>query len=217
MHNRLFSVISFLIISSVCMAGCSSTYYAALEKIGIPKRDLVKKRILATQESQESTKKQFQSALERFRNVTSFDGGSLDDQYTGLKAALDKSEAQAHNLRSRIAAVQDVSLALFSEWEGELSQYSSPTLRRNSEEKLRISKIRYDDMIQAMRRAEEKLEPALQPLRDNVLYLKHNLNSRAISGLSGELNSIEGRVERLITALEASIDESQRFIDQLDN
>ncbi len=198
------------------IAGCSSTYYAALEKIGIPKRDLVKKRIYATQDSQEATKKQFQSALERFRKVTSFDGGSLEAQYAELKASLEMSENQAHDLRSRIAAVQDVSLALFSEWEGELNQYSSATLRRNSEEKLRISRMRYDDMIQAMRRAEEKLEPALQPLRDNVLYLKHNLNSRAISGLSGELRAIEGRVEGLITALQVSIDESHRFIDQLD-
>lgn len=216
MRKHLLLALTTLFICSSYITGCTSTYYAALEKVGIPKRDLVKKRIIATQDSQENAKKQFQSALERFRQVTSFDGGSLEEKYTQLKADLEKSEATAHDLRSRIASVQDVSLALFSEWESELNQYSSAMLRRNSEDKLRDSRLRYDDMIHAMRRSEEKLEPALQPLRDNVLYLKHNLNSRAIGGLSGELRSVEGRVEGLVTALQASIDESQRFIDQLE-
>ena len=42
---------------------------------------------------------------------------------------------------------------------------------------MRQTRARYDQMIGAMKRAEGKLEPALQPLRDQVLFLKHNLNA----------------------------------------
>lgn len=207
---------TFLIILLVTSA-CSSTYYAAMESIGIPKRDLVKKRIIATQDAQEDTKEQFQTALERFRSVMAFDGGTLEEEYSGLKAELDRSERQAADLHSRVDSVQDVSAALFSEWEQELSQYGSASLRRSSEAKLQASRARYEEMIRAMKRAEDKLEPALQPLRDNVLYLKHNLNAKAVNSLSGELTSVEGKVDILIAALEQSINESQRFIDELDD
>lgn len=209
-------IFPILLSSLLCLSACSSTYYAAMEKIGIPKRELAKKRILATQDTQESTKKQFVSALERFRSVIAFDGATLDEKYSTLKRELEHSESQANELHSRVDSVQDVSLALFGEWEAELEQYNSGSLRRSSEEKLRSSKLRYDEMIRAMKRAEEKLEPALQPLRDNVLYLKHNLNAKAVNGLAGELSSVEGRVEGLIHALEVSINESQRFIDTLE-
>jgi hypothetical protein len=50
-----------------------------------------------------------------------------------------------------------------------------------------------------------------------VLYLKHNLNAKAVNSLSGELTSVEGKVDILIAALEQSINESQRFIDELDD
>ena len=208
---------SVLLSTFVAASACSSTYYAAMESIGIPKRDLVKKRIIATQDAQEDTKEQFQSALEKFRSVMAFDGGTLEEKYSGLKAELDRSERQAGDLHSRVSSVQDVSTALFAEWEQELSQYSSASLRRSSEEKLRSSRVRYEEMIRAMKRAEDKLEPALQPLRDNVLYLKHNLNAKAVNSLSSELTSVEGKVDVLIAALEQSINESQRFIDELDD
>ena len=37
-----------------------------------------------------------------------------------------------------------------------------------------------------MRRAERTMEPVLSALRDNVLYLKHNLNASAVGALQGE-------------------------------
>jgi hypothetical protein len=48
---RLFACILLLSVSA-----CSSVYYSGLEKIGIPKRDLVQRRVEKTQSAQESTK-----------------------------------------------------------------------------------------------------------------------------------------------------------------
>jgi len=51
-----------------------------------------------------------------------------------------------------------------------------------------------------MKRAEAHLDPALQPMRDQVLILKHNLNARAVAGLKGEVAIAEAN--RFIANLE---------------
>lgn len=66
-----------------------------------------------------------------------------------------------------------------------------------------------------MKRAEAKLEPALAPLRDQVLFLKHNLNARAITGLDAELISVETNVQSLIRDMEQAIAQADRFIATL--
>ena len=69
----------------------------------------------------------------------------------------------------------------------ELSQYTSDRLRQSSHEKLTQTKKQYGQLIDAMKRAERKIDPVLLAFRDQVLYLKHNLNAQAIASLRGEL------------------------------
>ena len=63
-----------------------------------------------------------------------------------------------------------------------------------------------------MKRAERKIDPVLNAFRDQVLYLKHNLNAQAIASLQSELVSIESDVARLIKEMDASIREANEFI-----
>src|SRR5690606_4147650 len=99
--------------------------------------------------------------------------------------------------------------------EDELKLYNNAALRRDSEQQLNATKQRYTRLIQAMHRAEGTLDPVLDNLRDNVLYLKHNLNARAIASIRGELDSINTDVDRLIQAMQAAIAESDRFIAEM--
>ena len=66
----------------------------------------------------------------------------------------------------------------------------------------------YKRLIKAMKRAEKKIQPVLVAFRDQVLYLKHNLNAQAISSLKNELVSIEDNVAGLVREMEASIREA---------
>ena len=66
-----------------------------------------------------------------------------------------------------------------------------------------------------MKRAEAKLEPVLVPLRDQVLYLKHNLNARAIAGLSDELVSVQTNVDSLVHDMDIAIAQADTFINVL--
>lgn len=206
-----FFIMSLLLLVS----GCGGVYYGAMEKIGVHKRDILVDRVVEARDSQQETKEQFTSALEHFSSVINFQGGELEDKYKELKKELDKSEDQAEEVRDRVAAVEDVADALFKEWEGELDQYSSASLRQSSEKQLKQTKAHYYKLIGAMKKAEAKIDPVLDPLRDQVLFLKHNLNARAIASLQTALSRLETDVSRLIRDMELSMKEADSFIQTL--
>jgi Skp family chaperone for outer membrane proteins len=196
----------------ILLTGCSSAYYGTMEKLGYHKRDLMVSRVESARDAQQDAKEEFESALEKFSSVLKVDGGELEDKYNQLKAAYDRSNDRAETVRDRIEAVEDVSVALFEEWQSELDQYSSDTLRRSSARKLRETQRQYKQLIGAMKRAENKMEPVLVAFHDQVLFLKHNLNARAIASLQTELRSVEAEVNLLIRDMEASIKEADSFI-----
>ncbi len=196
------------------LSACSQAYYGALEKAGIHKRDIMVDRVADAKQSQEDARDQFQSALEEFSSVANFQGGDLEDTYKKLNKELEKSESRAEDVSIRIDSVEDVSIALFKEWEEELEQYESQKLRARSEQQLKETKIRYQQLMGAMRNAEARIEPVLKPFRDQVLFLKHNLNAKAIASLRGELLQVESDTEQLIKELETSIAEADRFIQE---
>jgi hypothetical protein len=186
-----------------------------MEKIGFAKRDILVDRVQGAQEAQTKAKEQFASALEHFLAVTKADGGDLQRKYDELNREFGRSETRAKEVRDRIAAVQDVAEALFREWKQELGQYSNATLRRDSERQLDETRRRYDALMGLMRRAAERMDPVLATFRDQVLYLKHNLNARAISSLGSTHRELEADISRLISDMENSIREAQNFIKDL--
>lgn len=197
------------------LGACESTYYSAMEKVGIEKRDILVDRVEDARDSQEEAQEQFASALEEFSALINFDGGELQDVYESLSDEYEASEDAAETVRDRVDAIEDVAEALFDEWREELDQYNSASLRRDSARKLRDTERRYASLIQSMRRAESRMDPVLVALHDNVLYLKHNLNAKAIGALQGELSNIESDVGQLIREMNAAIAESDAFIASL--
>ena len=195
--------------------GCSTMYYGAMEKFGQEKRDILVKRVGKARDAQQETQEVFKDALEQFGAVVKFDGGNLQKQYDQMSAELDLCEGRAADVRTRIADVDQVAVDLFREWQAEAKQYQNAAYRRDSEAKLRDTRRNYDRMLGAMRNAESKIEPVLAVFRDQVLYLKHNLNARALASLQDESAQIETDVNRLIQDLAAAIAEADRFIQTL--
>ncbi len=197
------------------LGGCATAYYGTLEQFGIEKRDLLVERVVKAAASQEDAKEEFASALEAFRSVVDVDGGELEATYDRLSKAYEKSEAEAERVRTRIKDVQIVSKDLFKEWRKELDQYSSASLRTESERQLRQTETRYEELEDKMLKASASMDPVLAVFKDRVLFLKHNLNARAIAALEGESAQIEADVAALIADMERSIAEADAFIAEM--
>ncbi|RLA18994.1 MAG: DUF2959 domain-containing protein [Gammaproteobacteria bacterium] len=215
LHKRIINL-SALCCFFVLLSGCQTAYYSTMEQLGIHKRDILSDRVEEARDSQQDAKEQFKSALEQFSTLTNFDGGDLEDTYNRLNSEFEESEDAANAVHDRIAAVEDVAEALFDEWQAELDVYTNKNLRRSSEKKLRATKQKYGQLLTAMKRAEKKIDPVLSVFRDQVLFLKHNLNAQAISSLKSELRAVESDVASLVAAMEKSIGEADAFIQTLE-
>lgn len=199
----------------LALGGCQNVYYSTMEKVGVHKRDILVDRVEKARDSQQEAKEQFKDALERYRSVVQVRGGDLEERYESLSAEYEASEASARAVRERIAAVEDVAEALFDEWEGELAQYINASLRRASSQELQRTRREYDRLLQRMKAAEKRIAPVLNVLRDQVLFLKHNLNARAISALEGEYRTLQGNVDQLLRDMQRAIDEADAFVRRL--
>ena len=204
-----------MMILAVLLAGCSSTYYGAMEKLGFEKREIMVDRVEDARDAQDEASEQFASALEQFRSVVNFDGGDLEELYDDLNDEYERSLSRAEAVSERIDEVESVAKALFKEWEKELGEYSRADMKRESQALLNDTRDRYAQMMAAMRRAENTMEPVLEAFQDQVLFLKHNLNARAIGSLRNELADIERDTDRLVREMQKAIAEADTFIQSM--
>lgn len=206
---------ALLIVFALTLTACQSAYYAAWEKVGVEKRDILVDRVEEATDAQEDAQEQFSSALEQFSQLISFDGGELQDVYDELSDQYEASDESAARVSDRIDNVESVANALFDEWQDELTQYSNETLKRESGRKLKETQRRYNSLLKSMRRAESKMSPVLSALKDNVLYLKHNLNANAIGALQGEFSNIKREINQLVDEMNKAIEQSNAFVASL--
>ena len=205
--------LSFLLLAgSLLFTGCSSVYYDAMEKVGIPKRKILVDRVGAAREAQQEAKVQFSSALAQFLAVTKVPATELQSTYEKLDGEFKRSESRAQSVRDRIGAIDNVARALFEEWNVELAQYKNAGLRAQSERQLTTTRNRYAALMRVMEQAAAGMNPVLDAFRDQVLFLKHNLNAQAVSALGGSTRELQQDITRLVADMEKSIKEADAFI-----
>ena len=213
--NPLAQTIVGILLATLLLTGCQAAYYDTMEKFGVHKRDIMVDRVEEARDAQTEAKEQFQSALEQFTVTLDYKGGDLEEKYKTLNKAYEKSKAKAEAVHSRIAKVEDVSEALFEEWEAELSQYSSDRLRQDSQAKLKKTKKHYNQLITAMKRADDLIErvlfleglPNLQDL--DKLYIGEDVPEV----LRNDLRLQSGILDRLKAAV-AHCEDSQDYVSR---
>ena len=203
------------LVCALLAGGCRSTYYAAYEKFGVYKRDLLKKRVAAARDDQQAAGAQFKDALTRLKEITKFDGGQLEKAYNSLKGEYDDCVSKSESVHKRIRDMETVAADLFAEWEKEIGEISTPSLRDASRQQLAATKERYETVHHALQSAERSMTPVLTQFKDYVLFLKHNLNAAAVASLKGEATNIQNEITRLIEQMNTSITRANDFIKTL--
>ena len=214
-QTRTFTLTLLTLAVVLISGGCQKAYYGTMEMFGKHKRDILVDNVADARDAQNQAKEQFASALEEFMSVVDSPESQLEEKYKTLNAAYEKSEDKADAVKEHIKDVKRVAEALFDEWEDELNEYTSDSLRKKSEDKLKQTQKRYIKLISAMERAESKIAPVLSAFHDQVLFLKHNLNAQAIASLQDELITVENEIGILILEMEKSIDEANAFIQEM--
>jgi hypothetical protein len=209
------SVFVSLIVLTLLLAGCKSTYYKTMRTLGKEKRDILVQRIKDAKKDQDQTKQKLQTTMESFQALTGFQGGSLEKSYKRLNSDYESASSQADKLHDKIQSIDQVSNDLFKEWQGEISAMDNGKLKSQDTVMLRNAKTRQGTYMRAMRRTEDQITPVLKAFHDQVLFLKHNLNSRAIGSLKNTSTGLQSDVADLIQSIDASSQEADKLISSL--
>ncbi|KYG66240.1 hypothetical protein AZI86_04045 [Bdellovibrio bacteriovorus] len=209
---------------SLALMGCQSMIdkakkeakYSAYEMVGVEKRDLFKKEVKKVQSSQEDTSEAFKDALEKLQKIYAFDGGNLERQYKSLNSSYEDAQKEVASVHERVKTLETTAEDLFKEWEGEIQQISAADLRRKSSENLRATRQHYNQFHASLKKSEKSMDPVLQKLKDHVLYMKHNLNAKAIAGLKVESDKIQNDIAALIKNMNDSIAQAESFAKTID-
>ena len=145
---RWFTLLS--VIAAISLTGCRSMVYSAYEKVGIYKRDLLKKRVVAARDEEVGAQKEFKDALTRLKEMTGFDGGELEKRYRDLQSDYDEASSRVTAVHKRVKDVETVAEDLFTEWEKENREIETPELRQVSRQQLNDTRQRYEDMLTAL-------------------------------------------------------------------
>lgn len=212
MKKFLFGSWLILAFAGAPLVGCKSAYYAAYEKFGVYKRDLLKKRVVAARDEQKDAGGQFKDAMTRLKELYKFEGGRLETAYKELQAEYNDCDTRAETVHKRIREMEGVAADLFSEWEKEIAQIGSANLQSGSRRQLDETRRRYESMHEALVNAEHSMSPVLGQLKDYVLFLKHNLNAQAIASLKGESTNVQTEISKLLTQMNAAIARADEFV-----
>jgi hypothetical protein len=206
---------SLLLVSLLSFTSCRNVMYSAYEKVGVYKRDLLKKRVAAARDEEKGAQQEFKDALTSLKELVGFEGGELEKHYRQLQSDYDAAASRVAAVHKRVKDVETVAGDLFTEWEKENAQIETDSLRQVSRQQLNDTRHRYEDMLIVLKRSEQSMDPVLRKLHDYVLAIKHTLNAEAIAALGGESAKIQAEVARLIEDMNASITRADEFIRQM--
>lgn len=219
---RTIKIIFSIFISTILFSCQSSinkavneTKYSVYEFFGVEKRDLFKKKIKNTKDDQASAAQSFQTALEKLRAIYKFDGGNLEKQYRSLDGSYTTAQNKVAAVHDSVTQLETVAKDLFTEWEGEIQQIKTADLQTRSKKTLVETQAKYQKFHASLKKSEMKMDPVLAQLKDHVLFLKHNLNAKAIAGLKTESGKIQGDIESLMTEMNSSILQADDFIKSM--
>ena len=197
------------------LTGCEKLYYSSMKKIGKEKRDILASRIQDGKKDQERAKEQIKTTMEAFQELTGFSGGNLEQVYKKLNGEYERSEARAKDVSDRIDSIDKVANDLFTEWNTEIASMTDRQLKVQSQQMLRDTQQRQRQLMAKMRQVESRMKPVLQKFHDKVVFLKHNLNARAIASLKDTTVQISSDVTSLVNQIDLSVKEADEFIKTL--
>ena len=197
------------------LSSCSTVYYNFWETFGKEKRDLLKSKMISANSSHSEVKEELEDSLTKIRTEYKFKEGDLEKTYDSLSDDYEDISGKSQELSSNIDKAEDIANDLFAEWKKEALSLNKRKYRNDSLAKLKSTKRRFRDTLSSMRVVEKNMQKVLKQYKDQVTYIKHNLNAKVIGNLQLEMDSISSEMEKVINQINKSKTKARNFISKL--
>lgn len=216
MTTKKIFIKSILLLSLLLTSSCSTVYYNFWETLGKEKRDLLKSKLNDVNNAQEDVEEQYVDNLERIRKEYNFNEGELEKTYDKITDDYEDTNEKQKELSERINKANNIATDLFEEWKNEAYQLQNKNYKRKSLQKLAITKKKYSRTYTTIKKIEKDLNKILRKFKDQVIFIKHNLNAKVIGNLKSEFNDIKIDIKKQIKNIKRSKNQTELFIKELD-
>ena len=145
-------------------------------------------------------------------------GNKVEDPkktYKDLQKGIENTDKKVADVDQKVAAMQKEADLLFADWASNLASISSEELRKRSEERLNETRERYNGILAAGDKAGKVFNPFIASLKDQVVYLGHDLNPSALASLKPDADKLNKEAEVLFKKIDETVDEASGYITSL--
>ena len=144
---------------------------------------------------------------------TIIDGKAEENRaaYKQLQKSLKKSEKSAAAVGEQAEKMDLAASEYFASWEASLSEFTSDEMRARSEERMKETRQRYDGILQAGREAGDAFRPFVTLLKDQIVFLGHDLNPAAIEDLQDEAEKLNSQAEEVFSKVDETYRSALRY------
>ena len=194
---------------ALLVAGCASSG----AKESVQEVEGLASRIERVHETAERAKERARGAVDRLSSLVApdFDGDAVA-AYMDLVDAVELSERDAERLRGELEPMRKAAEQVFAQWEADLEAYSSPRIRQRSSERLAVTRQRFDAIVKSLTPALDSLDTFHAALRDQVLFLEHDLNREAAALVQPEAMRLAQDAGRIEATLDVCLATTQAYV-----
>ncbi len=137
--------------------------------------------------------------------------------YNELVKALERCEEKTKELRKRHEEMDKQAEEYFKRWKNSVKDIKNADLEQRSEGRLETTRRRYREVSESWKGMREDYEPVLAELRDQIVYLGHDLNEDAVLSLKEDAAELEELASALFRSMEGFGSTADEYISGLES
>lgn len=210
--NRRSTLQILILTAALSTLSACATFFK--ESVSLKEVDDLVGRVERVHVECEISRSRVGTTLGQLRSLTSpsFTGDVMQG-YAEYVAAVDASEKRAAQLDAAIAAMRSAAEPFFEQWEGELDEYASVSMRERSLGRLAETRARYQAVATVVGPASEAYRSINATLRDLALFLSRDFNPSSLEQVGEELESLSARSAELDGQLQACMDAAREYVE----
>lgn len=158
---------------------------------------------------------QIGKTLETYNAIFAKDTEDIPKTYKRVESEMKKTEKQREDVRKKLAEMTTEAEAYFAGWGESLREINDPDLRKRSESRMTETRAQLDGIMAAVREAREAYEPFMTRMKDQWVYLGHDLNPSGIESLKPDVEKLNAQAKELFQKIDAGTEKAGEYITSL--
>ncbi len=192
------------LLTLVAMMGLSSGLAQAQDQ-GPKQAKRLAKQANKTVDSIMDSKNQIRATLDAYNSILKEGVEDRRKAYKSLVKAIEKSDKSVVKVRSRGVDLNAEANQYFADWGKNVESIASEDVKVRGKARLDDSRQRFTDILEKGRVAGADFETFMTALRDQVLYLGHDLNPAGVASVSEDATKLNQQAKELFAKIDKTI------------